>query len=127
MPALARESTVALVTSWPLNRTRPAVGGCRPEITLNSVVLPAPLGPIKPVIEPGSALRCASLTAVMPPNLTVTPMASSNAMTGHLLFGNGFGFADPHRRRRRRERPQAPGQRHPRFDQPHAAEDEVDQ
>jgi hypothetical protein len=35
----------------------------RPAITLNSVVLPAPLGPISPVIEPVSIVRLAPSTA----------------------------------------------------------------
>jgi hypothetical protein len=38
--------------SSPAIVTRPEVGGRTPAITLNSVVLPAPLGPISPVIDP---------------------------------------------------------------------------
>ena len=43
--------------------TRPDVGGRLPATTLNSVVLPAPLGPISPVIEPGAIVRLAPSTA----------------------------------------------------------------
>ena len=40
------------VISSPSSQTRPEVGGKRPAMTLNSVDLPAPFGPIRPVIEP---------------------------------------------------------------------------
>src|SRR4051794_3927560 len=60
-------------------KTRPWVGSCRPVMTLNVVVLPAPLGPIRPVICPRRAERLTSLTALMPPNLTETSMISSAA------------------------------------------------
>jgi hypothetical protein len=43
--------------------TRPEVGGNSPATTLNSVDLPAPLGPIRPVIEPVSIVRPAPSTA----------------------------------------------------------------
>src|SRR3954470_9414703 len=75
-------------------RTRPAVGACSPVMTLNSVVLPAPFGPIKPVTVPACTLNVAELTAVTPPKRTVTPSTSSNgaepfvsrgATDGHLL------------------------------------------
>ena len=39
-----------LVMSAPSSATRPAVGAWRPVMTLNVVVLPAPLGPMSPVI-----------------------------------------------------------------------------
>ena len=46
--------------------SQPASGGTRPETTLNSVVLPAPLGPIRPVIVP-------SRTAMSTPRNTSSP------------------------------------------------------
>ena len=58
--------------SAPCSRSVPAAGRTRPEATLNSVVLPAPLGPISPVIRPTGAVRLTSLTATCPPYLTVT-------------------------------------------------------
>ena len=39
---------LASVMSRPSSVTRPEVGCCRPVITLKSVVLPAPLGPMRP-------------------------------------------------------------------------------
>ena len=38
---------------WPANRTVPSVGRKTPVTTLNTVVLPAPLGPMRAKIWPG--------------------------------------------------------------------------
>src|SRR5262245_20416289 len=46
---------------------RPAVGGRNPETTANSVVLPAPFGPIRAVMRPASAVNEALSTASSPP------------------------------------------------------------
>ena len=43
--------------SCPSNRIEPASGGTRPETTLNNVVLPAPFGPISPVMPPATTAR----------------------------------------------------------------------
>ncbi len=56
--------------------TRPRVGCCSPVITLNVVVLPAPFGPIMPVISPARAAKPTSLTASIPPNLTESALTS---------------------------------------------------
>src|SRR3954466_11826927 len=42
-------------------------------MTLNSVVLPAPLGPIRPVISPSRADRVTSVRALTPPKRTAMP------------------------------------------------------
>src|SRR5690606_27002547 len=68
------------------NRTWPRVGFCSPVITLKQVVLPAPLGPIRPVIRPGSTAKDAWSTAVTPPNWTTTSSTSSSATDCHLLL-----------------------------------------
>ena len=66
--------------SRPSRRTGPASGGCSPVMTLNSVVLPAPFGPISPVTAPGSARsRSTFASAMLPPKRTVTPRTSSSA------------------------------------------------
>ena len=52
-PRRARLNGASLVTSWPSMRTRPRCGGWSPQMTLNSVVLPAPFGPMRPVTTPG--------------------------------------------------------------------------
>ena len=49
--------------------TRPACGRRKPEMQLKSVDLPAPFGPIRPVIEPGSTSSVAPSTARTPPKL----------------------------------------------------------
>ena len=47
----------------PSNSTRPRVGVSEPAMRLNSVVLPAPLGPIRPVIPPPGSVRLTPSTA----------------------------------------------------------------
>jgi hypothetical protein len=51
-------------------------------MTLNRVVLPAPLGPISPVIWPASHSRSTSRTAACPPKRTFAPRTSSMTMSG---------------------------------------------
>jgi hypothetical protein len=55
------------VMSSPPMVTRPEVGGRRPAMTLKSVVFPAPLGPISPVMDPGLMASEAPSTALKPP------------------------------------------------------------
>jgi hypothetical protein len=54
----------------------PDAGLTKPHTELSSVVFPAPLGPMIPVIWRGAALRDTSSSAVRPPNRTVTPLTS---------------------------------------------------
>ena len=56
-PRAASRSGRQPVTSVPANVTRPASAACAPVTALNSVVLPAPFGPISPVIRPCSTAR----------------------------------------------------------------------
>src|SRR5205807_8256314 len=65
--------------------TRPAVGACKPVMTLNSVVLPAPLGPMRPVTRPGSAARSTSWRAMTPPKRTLTSSTDRSDNAFHLL------------------------------------------
>src|SRR5258708_37568556 len=51
----------------------------KPAMMPNSVVLPAPLGPISAVMLPSRTVRLASATAVRPPKLLVMPLTSSMA------------------------------------------------
>src|SRR5437660_12280011 len=69
--------------SRPSNTTSPRLGRCRPLMTLNSVVLPAPFGPIRPVMRLASAASATSLTATSPPKRTVTPLTSRSAIRAH--------------------------------------------
>jgi hypothetical protein len=68
--AMPRRASVC--GGWPVMSVlaywmRPAVGGRKPETTANSVVLPAPFGPISAVMRPVSAVNDALSTASNPP------------------------------------------------------------
>src|SRR5919108_1399114 len=67
------------ISGCPRKVTAPASGRYRPVNTLNSVVLPAPLGPMIEAMPPSSAnvTRC---RAVRPPNVLVTSTASNIAL-----------------------------------------------
>src|SRR5262245_13350007 len=83
----------------------------------NSVVLPAPFGPMSPTISPGATSRLAPETAWSPPNRFRTPATSRSATSGG----------------RRSTRPDAPemridalGQEQDDADQEHAVHHEVE-
>src|SRR6059058_438385 len=63
--------------SEPSNRIEPDVGASVPESILKIVLLPEPLGPIRPRISPWSTLNDTLLTAVKPPNRFTSPLTSS--------------------------------------------------
>src|SRR5215471_8220221 len=67
--------------SLPSRMISPRFGACRPVITLNSVVLPAPFGPMRPLILPASTSSVALSTAISPPNCTDTSWTSRIAIT----------------------------------------------
>src|SRR5690554_859591 len=58
-----------------------------PRTLRTKVVFPAPLGPIKVTILPGSRVRSALLSRTRPERFTLTPRALTRAspMSGHLL------------------------------------------
>src|SRR5438876_9288909 len=56
---------------------RPPEGLTRPDTALNSVVLPAPLGPTSPTTSCVPTESWTDLTAVSPPNLTDRPSSWS--------------------------------------------------
>ena len=58
---------------WPSSVIDPAVGAYRPAITLKVVLLPDPLGPIRPRISPLAKPNDTASTAVKPPNFFVRP------------------------------------------------------
>src|SRR5690606_17335053 len=64
----------------PWKSTCPAAGRYIPVSTLNTVVLPAPLGPIRLKISPWRTSKSTLSTARKPPNCTVSPRTSSSAM-----------------------------------------------
>src|ERR1700722_12348676 len=64
----------------------PDVGSASPARQLKKVLLPAPLGPIRPMISPSATSRSAPSTALNAPNALTMPRASRN--TGRLLRGH---------------------------------------
>ena len=64
-------------STLPLHRARR--GSTNPQITLNSVVLPAPLGPMTPRTSPAATSSETGSSAVMPPNCTVSSCAANTA------------------------------------------------
>src|SRR5262245_38264724 len=62
--------------SSPKKRTRPAVAGKSPVMTLNKVVLPAPLAPITARRSPAATENETSSMACSAPNVRVTPSSS---------------------------------------------------
>src|ERR1044072_9595779 len=60
---------------------RPSLGAMKPVMIANSVVLPAPFGPISAVMRPACAVNDAALTASSPPKRRETfSTRSSSAM-----------------------------------------------
>src|SRR6266568_7251183 len=76
-PCAARACAEVLVTSRPKSLTVPAVTGSDPVMRLNSVVFPAPLGPISARRSPGRRASATSSTARRPPKSLVTPSSRS--------------------------------------------------
>src|SRR5580704_12169968 len=68
MPAAQILCGARPVMSLPSKATRPASGAWKPAMAANSVVLPAPLGPIRPTISPWRTSSEAWSTANRPPN-----------------------------------------------------------
>src|SRR3954452_20320130 len=63
----------------PLNDQVPVLGWSKPVSRLHSVVFPAPLGPIRPVMPPRWISRWSTDTAVRPPKVRVTPSTTTAA------------------------------------------------
>src|SRR3954463_1833725 len=78
MPSRACSSGVARVTSTRSNVMRPVVGSASPARQLKNVDLPAPFGPIRPMISPSSIDRSAPATARRLPKVFDTFSALSS-------------------------------------------------
>src|SRR5438876_4184363 len=77
-----------------LKRISPAVSGTTPVIRLKTVLLPAPLGPMRPWIEPGSIVIERSTTASSPPNRRVTEESSRSKADSRGLGGPSAHLSD---------------------------------
>ena len=87
IPSPASRSGLIRASDSPRQRRVPESGATNPQIRLNSVVLPAPLGPITPTTSPPPTSSDTPSSAVIPPKRTVAsrtirPMADSLASTG---------------------------------------------
>ena len=69
-----------LVSDWPSSRMSPAWYWYSRLMQLNSVVLPAPLGPIRPQMSPRSTSKLTLSSATMPPKRTDTPRTLSKEL-----------------------------------------------
>src|SRR5215831_862528 len=81
IPARACVSAEERVRSTPSNSTWPVVGTVSPARQLKKVDLPAPLGPISPMISPSATARSAPRTARKLPNALETFCALSSMLT----------------------------------------------
>src|SRR6266576_2118734 len=73
MPIRVRPGAGMWPMSCPRNSIVPDVWGMSPEMTLNSVVFPAPLGPRMARLSPCATSRSTSRTASRPPNRRPIP------------------------------------------------------
>src|SRR4030095_4808654 len=80
MPARARAAGEACEISWPPNVTVPDVGISAPATHFISVLLPEPLGPIRPWNSFSATVRSAPFRAVSLPKILIRPRASRRAM-----------------------------------------------
>src|SRR5215470_17258121 len=85
-PWAARRWAGAVVTSRPNSVMRPELTGSAPAMRLNSVVLPAPLGPMSARRSPGRTARATPSTARRPPKCLLTP-SSVRANSALMTFG----------------------------------------
>src|SRR3954447_10683646 len=104
MPSRACSSGEARVTSLPSNTMRPVVGSVSPARQLKKVDLPAPFGPIRPMISPSSMERSAPATARRLPKVfetfsalsSMAPPESRRDAVPHLVQSAGFEARDDH-------------------------------
>src|SRR5262245_27063384 len=72
IPRLTTRCGAVRSSELPSNSTSPPSGLYRRVMTLKTVVLPAPLGPISPTMPPSSTSNETSSSATMPPNRRLT-------------------------------------------------------
>ena len=100
-PSAASLSAESSVTFWPAKVTVPASASSRSVTRLNSVVLPAPLGPMMLTSSPSFTSRSTVFTAVRPPKRRVSPRISRSALIPcRTIPAAGSGPAATGRRRR---------------------------
>src|SRR5580700_7414472 len=75
MPSRARLKVGMPASDIPSNKISPWSKRSCPQTQLNSVVLPAPLGPTRPTHSPGRTSKPMLLTAWIPPKDLLTPVS----------------------------------------------------
>src|SRR5215831_17798810 len=80
MPARARSVGVSMVTSRPPRRIVPLVGSSAPATHFSSVLLPEPLGPMRPWNSFSPTIRSTPLRAASRPKTLVSPRTSSSGI-----------------------------------------------
>ena len=112
MPSRAALAGLSLVRSVPSKLIRPPDSCCSLLIALNSVVLPAPLGPMRAVIVPSCTSNDTSLTAFSPPKAMETFSMERRGPSECLSFIRGLLSTErPWPARRRRAAAPMPGRR----------------
>src|SRR5437868_9933231 len=76
MPERTSANDLIPVTSRPRSSTLPDEGLSAPVMSAKRVVLPAPLGPMKPEICPSGTLKLTSFKAATPPKYFVSRFTS---------------------------------------------------
>src|SRR5882762_793661 len=71
-------------TGSPLTVTLPPLGLYTRVITLNSVVLPAPFGPMRATTSPASTVKETRSSATTPPKRTLSSRISSSAISAQV-------------------------------------------
>src|SRR3954453_2467457 len=81
--------------SRPSDVQLPVFGWSNPVSRLNSVVLPAPFGPMRPVMPPRWISRWSTETAVRPPNVRRTPSTTTigSGLATPISHGRSLGAA----------------------------------
>ncbi len=102
IPACVRCSGRRCVTSMPPTRTVPDCVGSPPLATSISVVLPAPLPPIKATTSPSSTVRLTFDSARRPPKSCVTASISSGGAAERARSTRWNGASESSRRRHSR-------------------------
>src|ERR1700730_437242 len=120
MPSCETRNGAKFAIDLPSRRMSPPLGPRLPAMTLNKVVLPAPLAPMRPTNSPRSTLKLTSSTALSPPKVFVTFCNSRSAMS---LLAATVDAA----RHRGEQAEQALGQRQHERDQQASKQDHVDQ
>src|SRR5436190_24316771 len=96
MPRLMMVCGARPAISSPRKRIDPAVGAKVPDSMLKIVLLPEPLGPIRPTISPSATSNETLLTAVKPPKRFTKPSTTSTRLlvaVGHARRQRQHGLA----------------------------------